>query len=1149
MAKKTAKIVGGVARPAVTTGPADPVRARIARKAVGAGFGMTARSREAGMLVDVMQPAAPYVSGYKLNTYRSSYAYGLGDRTGAYDIPQYFVMMNEQNGGMLYWPVTLAEKYSWYRYWVRTDAYIGRGMELLADLPMSKLTLNMPKMKDKKLQAEILEFFEYQMEVLNLFEMCQSILWEMNMIGNCFKGDTSIVTSSGVVPMSEVREGDMVLDADGSFSRVSAVARRRVDERLVSLGIAKLSGMEFAPTSEHPVWVLRGDGEEMVKVGDVRRGDWIGMGFVGEDKDRESVGWMEEMLEGYLPSFYESAKNRGNEVVCRYSVPTGVNVGASEVRDALLSWVGGLKESTTADCAEVAGIIGIADAVRVRSVAYSMRKAGEIRAERTSKGRRGGSSMVWYPGASRKEDGHSRDMDIVFSGVARGVFDVDEDLMYLLGYWLGDGWLWRSKSRYAKEFEGWDICVSKECPELLGRVDTAARSVFGDGAVDNEPFIEDDGMAHVVVRDSLMAAWWNTQFGSDCGSKKIPDWVMSLPEEKVLWLLRGLVDSDGFVSRKESGCLAGVTGTNKGLMLQVFHLMLKCGIPASFVKSEQRRVVLPNGDEKDCSGFAVLVGTRGHYEKLVCGCHKEMDAEWSENEVVNPAFKEKDGRFYYRVDRVDRPFFGGFVYNFEVEGSHTYCANGVRTHNCYIFHEWDEKKKMWSRAVMLPPEEVYVFQYPFSESKRVEYRPLRLIGMIKSGQFAEPVAAPQGDCDRSSMTAEIVKHMPRELVEMVEKEGCIVMDSDPTTGSFVHHIARRRSPYEDLGASVLERVLVPMLQKEHYRYTQLSLASRNMTPKNVISAQGLMPDELDELRTQVDLSYMDPEYSVITNYEVNWEQIGVQERFLDFGREYETIENQVFAAMGTTRELLTGEGAYSGNKITVEILNTMFLLTREVLKNYIEKQLFIPVCKKRGWVEKGKNGVEKYLYPKVGFNRLTIRDNAEVFESLFQLYQKGSLPVDIMYELFNLNAEEMHNKIKADLFTVKDSTFNRAVEEMNTEMGRALVKQSNVVQKVAKYLGLEYHEEQQGGEGGLGGGMGGGLEDAAAEAMGQGAEGEAQPDEEGEPEKEEARVEGDGEPDVEEKAKEIADALPEGATDEDIDKALEGKGGEEEKPK
>lgn len=633
---------GGLPRPEVTVGPADPIRARIARKAtVSGGFG--GRSREAGMLIDTSQVAAPYSTGYKLEAYRSSYAYGLSDRTGSYDIPTYFVMMNEQNGGILYWPVTLHEKYSWYRYWARTDAYIGRALELLSDLPMSKLTLNMPKMpKSKKaLSQEILDFFTYQLEVINAFELCQNILWETNMIGNT-----------------------------------------------------------------------------------------------------------------------------------------------------------------------------------------------------------------------------------------------------------------------------------------------------------------------------------------------------------------------------------------------------------------------------------------------------------------------------------------------------------------YIFHEWDDKKKMWSRAVMLPPEEVYVFQYPFTDNKRVEYRPQRLISLIKAqGEGDVGSETPKGDYDRSAMNEKIVEGVPKELKAMVIKEGCIVMDTDPLTGSFVHHIARRRSPYMDLGASVLERVLVPMLQKEHYRYTQLSLASRNMTPKNLITAPGLMPEELDDLRTQVDLSYMDPEYSIITNYEVNWQQIGVQERFLDFSREYEQIENQVFAALGVTRELLTGEGQFSGTKITVEILNTMFLLTREVLRNYLEKQLFIPVCEAHGWFEEDKNGAKKYYYPQIGFNRLTIRDNAEVFDSLFQLYSKGSLPVDVIYELFNLNSEEMHSKLLAGLFTARDATFNRATEEVNTEVGRALVQQTDVVEKVSKYLGLEFKGPPE-AEGGEAGAEGGGFPEGYGNAQTDGA---AAPEEE-QGGKVEAEPEAD-QPDPDALAKEVADALPPDASEQDIKDAVEEAGG------
>jgi len=673
-----ADVKGGIKRPRAITGAVDPNKTRAAKYATGGG-GFGGRQREAGMMIDFITQSAPYSSGYKLDTYRSSYAFGLGDRTGAYDIPTYFLMMNQQNGGLLYWPVTLSEKYSWYRYWARSDAYVGRALELLSDLPMSKLTLNMPKMprKMRKLQQEIKDFFGYQMDVINLFDMCQSVLWEYNCIGNV-----------------------------------------------------------------------------------------------------------------------------------------------------------------------------------------------------------------------------------------------------------------------------------------------------------------------------------------------------------------------------------------------------------------------------------------------------------------------------------------------------------------YIFMEWDDEKKMWSRAVMLPPEEVYIFQYPFSENKRVEYRPERLVRMIRDGSTVvagmSGIASQEGNtCMRADLEQKILENLPQELVNMVRTQGCIVMDTDPMTGSFVHHMARRKSPYLDLGASVLERVLVPMLQKEHYKYCQLSLASRNMTPKNVITAPGLMPDEVDVLRTQVDLSFMDPEYSVITNYEVNWQQIGTTDRLIDLDREYERIENQIFAAMGVTRELMTGEGTFTGSKITVEILNTMFLMTREILKNFIEKKLFIPICEAHGWYEKGKNGIKKYWYPQVGFNRLTIRDNAEVFDSLFQLYQKGSLPVDIIYELFNLNVDEINAKLRNDMFTVKDPTSNRMAEEVNAEVGRKLVDRTDIVERVAKYLGFKLKPAE--GEAGMGGGMPGmpgetpagagtNLEDGFVDLQGEPgtppiepgeetqittpAEGDAevlQREPEGEEKPEEAKPEEKSEAPkrTDELAKVIHESLPAGADAEDIANIVE----------
>lgn len=389
------------------------------------------------------------------------------------------------------------------------------------------------------------------------------------------------------------------------------------------------------------------------------------------------------------------------------------------------------------------------------------------------------------------------------------------------------------------------------------------------------------------------------------------------------------------------------------------------------------------------------------------------------------------------------------------------CSSILYELNCigmtHLFVEYNEEKKCWDRIQMLPPEEVFVFEYPFSDEKRIEYRPRRIVSLI------------QGQATYNELEEGIIDSIPDSIKDSIEGEGCILLDSDPMNGSFCHSIARRKAPYMDISSSILDRVLIPLQLKDYYKYTQLSLASRNMTPKNLIVAPNCSPEDLDLLRTQIDLSYLDPDYSIVTNFDVRWETIGARDRLLELTSEYERLDNEIFAAMGVTRELLTGEGSYSGTKITVEILHTMFLRAREILVNFIEQKLFLPLCEKRGWFEEDKNGIKKYFYPKVGFNRLSIRDNSEVFDSLFQLYQKGSLPVDILYELFNLDTTEIDDKLYKDLFTVRDATFNELVRGVLSEAGRNLADNSDVMEKISKYLRLNYKKPDEGGE--AGGGM------------------------------------------------------------------------------
>jgi hypothetical protein len=247
------------------------------------------------------------------------------------------------------------------------------------------------------------------------------------------------------------------------------------------------------------------------------------------------------------------------------------------------------------------------------------------------------------------------------------------------------------------------------------------------------------------------------------------------------------------------------------------------------------------------------------------------------------------------------------------------------------------------------------------------------------------------------------------------------------------------------------------------RQSQTSIASRAMTPKRLVWAEDLDEGDVYQLREQVDLSLLDPDFSIVTNYQVNWEELGARDRLLDLDREYETGHREIFAGMGTTESMLTGEGSYGGDRINLEVINTAYMLFRERIQRYVEKNLFAPVAVKMGFIIKDEDGDEIPIYPNLSFTRLAIRDNQETFDAFLNLYQKGSLPVRFILELLNIDADAALEELEKDAMTLNDATFNEVWRSAYGEAGRALAEKSNLLEKVAEAAGLKIKEDPEDG--------------------------------------------------------------------------------------
>lgn len=355
--------------------------------------------------------------------------------------------------------------------------------------------------------------------------------------------------------------------------------------------------------------------------------------------------------------------------------------------------------------------------------------------------------------------------------------------------------------------------------------------------------------------------------------------------------------------------------------------------------------------------------------------------------------------------------------------------------------------KGWDQLLLLPIDQVQLTSFDFTDKVVIE--------MLPSSRARELILkAKQGD----ERALRMVEEIPLEVRDHVENNQMIPLGTDPDEGSFCFHLSGRKGADEELGASILDRCLRTLNYREKLRQAQTQIASRNMTPKRLIWGENLSEMDTEDLREQVDMSLVDPDYSIITNYEVHWEEIGSRDRLLDLTSEYEITDKQLYAGLGVTESLLNGESTFSGDRVKLEVLNTRYLHFREVIQEFVEEFLFKPVARRKGFIEKDEWGDEVVLFPKLSFTRLALRDSQDTYDALFNLYQKGSISVDLILEMFNIDPDTTREKIERDMFTVNDATFNEVIRGLYGEAGRGLAENTNIVQKLAEYMKLKMNE-------------------------------------------------------------------------------------------
>jgi len=216
-------------------------------------------------------------------------------------------------------------------------------------------------------------------------------------------------------------------------------------------------------------------------------------------------------------------------------------------------------------------------------------------------------------------------------------YESTEELMWLLGFYVGDGYYDKSRVYFA---------VPKK-DRAHDRVRSLLTKFFG---LDYE-------IRGVVVRTSsvsLIGFIKQLGFTGNARTKRVPHWVFTLPKEQKLAFINGYIAADGHVRKNHKNI--SITSVNKKLLEDVKYLAMSCGLNPMKISTWARREKKPLGkEEKTYSHHFLYFGEGALSQNL----------------------------YFVPISRIEKLGVED-TYDIEVENAHNFVANGMVVHNSKV---------------------------------------------------------------------------------------------------------------------------------------------------------------------------------------------------------------------------------------------------------------------------------------------------------------------------------------------------------------------------------------------------------------------------------------------------------------------------------
>jgi hypothetical protein len=386
----------------------------------------------------------------------------------------------------------------------------------------------------------------------------------------------------------------------------------------------------------------------------------------------------------------------------------------------------------------------------------------------------------------------------------------------------------------------------------------------------------------------------------------------------------------------------------------------------------------------------------------------------------------------------------------------------------FPYAELDETSGKWSRILIQNPDYILVKRSVIAGEPLISLRPDENLARICKSNKPSDVA------QRQQLHPSIVEHVRRG-------------ENIPLNNFYVSHLARRISPYEIRGTSLIVNCFRSLMLWDKLRESKFAQADNMVNPLTLVKIGGgtdgfkPTPADLELWREVFESAQNDKDFKIFTHDAVTVERIGHNGGILDTANDVTQLMKEIYIGLMIPQVVMdSGDITYANGGVALDVLRSRYIQFRTLISNWLRRKIFAPISKLQDFYEY-IDGEKVLIVPEVEWNHMSLFDAGDYINQITQLLsaQPRNVSVQTLYRSLGLEYENEQRHIQKEMVDqIILAKEMEAMQKMNLNELRALGEGDEIQEKKDSPLPGESADDASpdggGGLPGLDGGPGGG---------------------------------------------------------------------------